>query len=631
MRTFTGPIRWLISALAAGTMLYAVFELLHVYAFFNIVFYRVAFRALFTGAILALVFLVVPPTKRAARDQLPWYDIIFALIAFGGGLYPFLFYEEIALRAAYATDYELIFGIVVIMLVIEATRRTTGWVVVVILVLFVIYAPYCNYFPGMLKGVGYSLSRAVGHLYLFEDGMFGLVIGVIATIVVAYVLFAQLLFVGGVGKFLTDISYSVFGGYSGGPAKGSIVASGAFGMISGSAVGNVVTTGSFTIPLMINTGYKPYYAGAVEAVSSSGGALMPPVMGTVAFIMAEFLDIPYADVCMAALWPAVLYYVAIFLQVHFQAHKLKLHGLPAMERPSLRSTLTRGWHFAVPLLVLIYFLLIARFPAEKAAFYAIAAAIAVSFVNRETRLGPKRIFESLEQTGMRMINIAPICAAAGLIIGSVGLTGLGIHMSSVLITISKGNVVILLTIAAAASVLMSMGMPWTGCYILLALLIAPTLVTMGIEPIAAHLFILYMGLIAFITPPICIAIYAACTISQSGVWSTGFQAVRLGIISYLVPFIFVFEPSLILKGSAFKILLTMLTSLIGVFALASGLEGYLRKEANWLQRVLWLGGGGFLIIPGPNTDIIGIVLITAGLTYHLVKTRGLREVLAKPR
>ena len=631
MRTYAGSIRWLVRILATGAIIYAVFDLLHVYAFFDVVFYHVAFRALFTGVILALVFLCVPPTKKATKDTLPWYDALLAVMAFGTGLYPFVFYEQIALRAAHATDFEVIIGLITIALVIEATRRTTGWVVVAILGLFVVYAPYCNYFPGILQGVGYSLPRAIGHLYLFEDGMFGLVIGVIATIVVAYVLFAQLLFVGGVGKFMTNISYSIFGGYSGGPAKGSVVASGAFGMISGSAVGNVVTTGSFTIPLMIRTGYKPYYAGAVEAVSSSGGALMPPVMGSVAFIMAEFLDVPYADVCMAALWPAILYYVAIFLQVHYQAHKLKLLGLPREERPPLGRTLAQGWHFTVPLLVLIYFLLIARYPAVTAAFYAMGAAIAVSLLTKGTRLGPKRIFESLEQTGMRMINIVPVCAAAGLIIGSVGLTGLGIHMSSILITISKGNVVILLTIAATASVLMSMGMPWTGCYILLAILIAPTLVTMGIDPMAAHLFLLYMGLIAFITPPICIAIYAVCTISQSGVWSTGFQAVRLGIISYLVPFIFVFEPSLILKGSTFDILLTMLTSLAGVFALASGLEGYLRKEANWMQRGLWLIGGGFLIIPGSNTDTVGMVLITVGLIYHLVKVGRLGNLVPKSR
>ena len=612
--------------LAAGAILYAVFDLLHIYSFFNIVFYNIAFRALFTGVILAIVFLTVPPTSKASKDHLPWYDALLALIAFAGGLYPFLFYETIALRAAYATDYEIIFGIIVILLVIEATRRTTGWVVVGILVIFVIYAPYCNYFPGMLKGVGYSLPRAIGHLYLFEDGMFGLVIGVIATIVVAFVLFAQLLFIGGVGKFLTDISYSIFGGYSGGPAKGSVVASGAFGMISGSAVGNVVTTGSFTIPLMIKTGYKPYYAGAVEAVSSSGGALMPPVMGTVAFIMAEFLDVPYADVCIAALWPATLYYVAIFLQVHYQAHKLKLHGLPRKERPPLGRTLAQGWPFAIPLFSLIYFLLIARYPAESAAFYAIATAIVVSFFKKETRLSLKRLLQGIEQTGMRMIHIVPVCAAAGLIIGSVGLTGLGIHMSSILITISKGNVAVLLIIAAAASVLMSMGMPWTGCYILLAILIAPTLVTMGIDPMAAHLFLLYMGLIAFITPPICIVVYAVCTISQSGIWTTGFQAVRLGIISYLVPFIFVFEPSLILKGTILKILITMLTSITGVFALASGLEGYLIKEANWLQRALWLSGGGCLIIPGPNTDVIGAILIGLGFFYHMVATKRMREV-----
>lgn len=632
MRTYTGPLRWVVRILPAVAILYAVFELLHVYAFFDIVFYSVSFRALFTGLILALVFLLVPPTKKAAKDKLPWYDALFALIAFGGGgIYPFLFYEDISLRAAYATDYEIILGIIIILLVIEATRRTTGWVLVVILTVFVIYTPYCNYFPGILQGFGYSLPRAIGHLYLFEDGMFGLVIGVISSIVVAFLLFAQLLFVSGAGKFLTDLSFALFGGLSGGPAKGAVVASAGFGMISGSPVGDVVTTGSFTIPMMIRTGYKPYYAGAVEAVASSGAALMPPVMGTVAFIMAEFLDVPYAVVCIAALWPAVLYYVAIFLQVHYQAHKLRLAALPREERPPLKRTLAQGWPYVIPLLFLIYFLLIEQYPATTAAFYSIAVAIAVSFLKKETRLGLKRMFESLEQTGLRMIHIVPVCAAAGLIIGSVGLTGLGVHMSSILITISKGNVVILLVLAATASVIMSMGMPWTGCYIILAILIAPTLVTMGIEPIAAHLFLLYIGLIAFITPPICIVIYSVCTISQSGVWATGLQAVRLGIVSYLVPFIFVFEPSLILKGAASKILLTMLTSLAGVFALASGLEGHLMKKANWLQRVLWLSGGVCLIIPNFTTYIIGVILLAGGIIYHLGTSKGFRKVIVNER
>jgi TRAP transporter 4TM/12TM fusion protein len=446
--------------------------------------------------------------------------------------------------------------------------------------------------------------------------------GVISTIVVAFLLFGAVLFATGAGKFLTDVSYAAFGRFSGGPAKGAVVASCAFGMISGSPVSDVLVTGSINIPLMIKAGYGAVFAGAVEAVASTGGGMCPPVMGSVAFIMAEFLDIRYADVCIAAAWPAILYFTSVFTQVHFRARKTGLMGRPVSELPPLKYTLLHGWHFFLPLLVLIFFLLIARYPAETSAFYAIAAALIVGVLRKQTRVGPRKMVMCLEQTATRLTIIVPVCTGAGLILGSVGLTGLGIHMSSILINLAGGNVLVLLILTAAVGAIMAMGVPWTGCYILLALLVAPTLISMGIVPKAAHLFLLYLGLIAFITPPICIAVHSARSLSKTDVWPTGLQAVRLGVVAYLVPFLFVFNPALIFEDSIWKILYWMPISLVVVFALAAGMEGFVIRKARWFQRTLLIVGAVLLGIPRWTTSIAGGAFIAGAVVLNAMIKKG---------
>ena len=623
-------MKWVVQIAAAGTTTFAILYLLHIYEKFDVFFFPEAYQALFTGLILALVFLLVPASKKAPRDKLPWYDAVLALAIFGGCLYPALFYRDIAMRAAYATSFEVPLGIAVILLMLEATRRTTGWALVIIAVLFLVYARYTGYFPGLLEGIGHPLPRVIGSTYLFE-GIFGMIMQVIASIVLVYLFFAQLLFACGAGDFLTDLALSIVGKYSGGPAKGVVVADVLFGTISGSAVASVVTTGSVTIPLMKSTGYKPHYAAAIEAVSSTGGALMPPVMGIVAFIMADFLKISYAQVCVAAALPAVLYYLAIYAQVHYQARKLGLVGLPREQLPRLGPTIMRGWHFFIPLFVLIYCLILLRYDPVKAGFYASGAAILASWLRKETRIGPKRMFESLEQTALTLINIVPACGAAGVIISSVSITGMGLRLSSILIKIAAGNVAILLVVTAVACVIMSMGLPWTACYIILALLVAPALANMGIRPIAAHLFLLYMGLISFITPPVCIAVYAACPIAGSEIWPTGIQAVRLGIVAYLIPFVFVFQPTLLLMGPPILVVLMMITSVLGVIALASALEGYFATRAGWLERVLWGAGAIGLFIQGWSTNITGILLVAVAAMLNLRKVERAKELQFRNR
>lgn len=348
---------------------------------------------------------------------------------------------------------------------------------------------------------------------------------------------------------------------------------------------------------------------------------MPPVMGSVAFIMAEFLDITYADVCIAAAWPAILYYLSIFLQVHFRSRKARIMGRPVSELPSLKRTLMNGWQFLFPLGVLIYFLLIARYEAVSAAMHAIAAAFLIGLLRKGTRVGPKKAIECLEQTGMKMIHIVPVCAGAGIIVGTLGLTGLGVHLSSILVTLAGGNVVVLLLITGIASVIMAMGIPWTGCYILLALLVAPTLEGMGIVPKAAHLFLLYMGLIAFITPPICIAVHSARAISKTGVWPTGLQAVRFGIVAYLVPFLIVFNPALILEAPLPQILFWTSISIVVVFALAGGMEGYIVTNAGPLERLFLLVGAVLLPMPRWDISISGAILIAVAFVVNLAKKR----------
>jgi TRAP transporter 4TM/12TM fusion protein len=373
-------------------------------------------------------------------------------------------------------------------------------------------------------------------------------------------------------------------------------------------VANVVTTGSVTIPLMKKTGYPPHFAGAVEATASSGGQIMPPIMGAAAFLMATFLGIPYEKVAMSAALPAVLYYMAVFIQVDLEAAKNGLKGLPSEMLPKLFVVFRMRWPFLIPLFVLIYALFIRMIEADRAGLYATASVFFICCLRREDRLDLKRIAKILKETGEGMLEVGVICSAAGLIIGIVSLTGLGFTFSQALVSLAGGSTFLLLILGAAGAIILGMGMTVTAAYLLMVILIAPALIQLGIAPLNAHLFVFYFAVMSFLTPPICLAVYAAASLADADMMKTAFQAIKLGVAAYIVPFLFAYHPSLLLQGNILEIIHATITAMIGISLVAIGIEGFLFRELNWLKRVLLILGGLGCMIPGWKSDLIGLAL-----------------------
>ncbi|UCG65601.1 MAG: TRAP transporter permease [Deltaproteobacteria bacterium] len=614
VRRYKGALAKLTSALAIAMSLYQLLYVSAAFELLGVFIPQVVYLATSLCFVLVLIFLLFPMSKRASLDRLPLYDVVLIVLSMSGtGYVAYLWSSEEAFQYVYATTEGVILGLITAALVLEATRRMVGWVMPLIVLLFLLYTKFCNYFPGLFHGRGYALERMAGDLYIAGQGILGLPLAIAFTIVVAYIMFSQFLFQSGAGKFFIDLAYSLVGHVRGGPAKVAVIASAIFGTLSGSPVGNVASTGAITIPMMKGLGYKPHFAAAVEAVSSNGGQLMPPVMGAVIFIMCEFLGLPYWSVCVAAALPALLYFLAVFLMVDAEAVITGLRGLPRSELPSFKRTIRSGWYFFVPLFLLISLLGVARYAPERAAIYALVALLLVSMVRKQTRLGFGKICAALRDGGKAMLTVAITCAAAGLILGSLSITGLGIKLSSLLVHISRGSLPLLLVLAAFASFIMGMGVTVTACYIMLAILVAPALIELGVLPLAAHFFVLYWGLVSFITPPVAIAVFAASAIAGSDALRTGFTATRLGVVTYIIPFMFVYAPALLMKGSAGEVAITFVTSIVGCMALAAGLGGYLLiVKVNWVQRPLLLLASLLLLFPGWHSDLIGFgVLSTA--------------------
>lgn len=620
-RQYKGALSKIVTAVG---VVYVVYEILYVLGFFTtgkIFLYPFAFRAVALGLILTFTFLVVPATQNAPRDRLPWYEIPLILASLVVCGYIFFSASTIVEHPPWANPLELVLGIVTILLLLEATRRVVGMALLVIALFFFLYAKYCNYFPGILTGRGCPVSRVISVMYLSQDGMFGLLLNIVLVVIFAFILFATLLRATGGGQFFTELSFSLTGWMRGGPAKAAVMASTLFGTMSGSAVANVAATGSVTIPLMKNTGYRPHFAGAVESVASTGGQLMPPVMGAAAFIMADFLEVSYLTVCIAGLLPAVLYYVGLFTMVHIEAVKTGLGGLPRQQLPSLKKTLKKGWLYFLPLGVLIYYLGVAGFSAQVSALYAVACLFLVSLIRKETRLGLKQIIATLEATARAMIDIVTVCALIGIIMGSLSLTGLGLSLAGGLVNLSGGHLITLLLLAAVGAYILSMGLPTTPCYIMLATLIAPAIVQLGVAPIAAHLFVFYFGMASMITPPVCPAAIVGAGLAGAPMMQTGFQAMRLGILILIIPFMFVYNNVLLMVGSPAAIALAVITSIIGVAGLGAAVEGYLLHKANWVQRFLMAAAAIVLIYPGWTTDILGISILAGVMLWQWASRR----------
>ena len=615
-----GPAGLIIKVLLGMIPVCGTIFVTHIPEYLGIPLYKEQYLGLVLGLMLISTFLSTPATKMAPRDRVPWYDIILSLLSVITAGYVVILYPQIIPTLGYIMNHRIILGVIMIILVLEAGRRIVGWPIVLVGVVLIFYAAYAYLLPGVLNTRMIPWSRVLNNLYLAPGSLFGIPLGVVATIVFSFIFFGRLLFSVGGGKFLSDIALALMGKYRGGPAKVAIVASSLFGSLSGSASANVAMTGIITIPLMKKIGYKPHVAGAIEAVASTGGLIMPPIMAATAFIMAEFLDVPYPKVAISAFIPAVLYYVAVFAQVHLEALKDGLKGLPREDIPSIRKVIKQGWFFFIPAAVLLYCMFILYMEPSTSALYGVGATAVVCLFKKETRkIVTVKAWTILQETGRGLLEVGIICAIAGFVIGAISLTGLGLSLSDALITLSGGNVFVLLLLAAIGAIILGMGMPVTATYIMLVILIAPALIKLGIEPLAAHLFIMYFGVMSFLTPPVAIAAYVAASIAHSEPMQTGFTGVRLGIIAYVVPFVFALSPSLILIGSIGDILLHVITAFFGTIVLAVSFVGFLFDRLGTIKRILLAIGALLLISPRAVTAVIGLVIIVPVFFWELKK------------
>jgi len=599
-----------------------IISILNLPLYVGLSFYIQQYLAIFFSLVLSLVFLLVPAQKKMAMDTLPWYDSILAVLSLIVGFYAAIFYKDIVVELGLLIPHRILLGTVVILLILEATRRLIGWPFLIIVICFIFYALFASFFPGGLYATAISWPRLANYLYLDPQGILGIAIEVAATVVFAFVIFGQTLFRTGGGQFFIDAALSIMGRYRGGPAKVSVISSSLFGTVSGSAVANVMVDGWFTIPLMKANGFKDYTASAIEAVASTGGQIMPPVMGAAAFMMATFLGIPYAKVAISAALPAILYYIAVYIQIDLIAIRNGLHGLPRESLPSFKEVMKKGgYSFFISILFLIYLLFIANLDGDKAGLYAAASVLIISFFKKETRPNIAKLISILKDTGEGMLEIGVISAGAGLIIGIISITGLGYTFSSTLISLSGGSTFLLLVLAAAGAVVLGMGMTVTAAYLLMVILIAPALTTTGVAPLNAHLFVFYFAVMSFVTPPVCLAVYAAASIGKADMFKTGYQAIRLSIAAYIVPFIFVYHPALLLQGNVIDVLVAVVTAVIGISLVAIAVEGYLFRPLDWVRRILLCGGGILSLIPGWETDLLGLAIALPIVFWEWKKNR----------
>ncbi len=556
-----------------------------------------------------LIFLSYAATPRGRHRVAPG-DIGLAVLGVIAAGYLVVQYEYVVSRELYITPIlpiEWLLSIATVLLVLEASRRTNGWPLPLVATTFLVYAFAGPYLPGLLSHRGVPPAKLVDQLYLTVEGIFGIALAVSATFVFLFILFGSFLEKSGTGEFFIDLSKAMVGDMRGGPAKMAVVASGMFGTISGSAVANVMTTGTFTIPLMKRLGYTKDFAGAVEAVASTGGQIMPPVMGAAAFVLAEFTGTPYLQVCIYAAIPAILFYLAVGVMVHFEACKLGIKGLPRNELPSFKAVLWLGWHLFLPLIGIVFFLFRGYTPL-LAGFYAVLLTVVISAVRQATRMGPRKVYAALEAGALGAISVAAACAAAGIVIGVVNLTGLGLRFSSLIIGVSGGNLLLALFLTMIASLILGMGLPTTPAYVIQAALAVPALVNLGVPVMAAHLFCLYFAVISAITPPVALAAYAGASLSGGNAMTTGFIATRLGLAAYIIPYMFVYGPALLTMGEPLDVVLAAVTALVGVVGLAAAGEGWLLGRMAAWERLLTLGSALLLIKPGWMTDLAGLVL-----------------------
>jgi TRAP transporter 4TM/12TM fusion protein len=583
-------------AIALGSLLWAI----DFYRWVGLLFLPEQYLAATFAAALALVFLHYPAKPKTERGPLPWYDGLLAIIGFATGAYVAFDFADLSTRMFEAPIEGLITASIFLVLTAEALRRTLGAPLVIILAFFLVYSLVGHLVPGAMQTREVQFDRMMVYLGVDTSALFGLIMMVGVTVVIPFLFFGQLLSESGGADFFNDLSLGLMGRFRGGAAKIAILASSLFGTISGVVVSNILATGVITIPMMKKSGFSPQQAAAVEATASNGGQLMPPVMGAVAFVMADFLQRPYRDIVIAALVPSLLYYVSLFIQVDLEAAKMGIKRVPEEDIPRLAPVLKSGVVFVIPFAVLIYLLFWANREAEFAAVIAalVVAGIGIAFGYKGLRMKLRVLIHALVATGLASLDILIIAAAAGFIGGMLQATGFGFALTLLLVKIGAGNLVALLVIAAILCIVLGMGMPTIGVYVLLSVLVAPSLVEVGFTPLASHMFILYLGMMSMITPPVAIGAFFAASLAGAPPMRTGFAAMRLGWTAYIVPFLFMFSPALLLQDSSMTgTVRAIATAIIGVWLISAGMVGYLAGPmVRWL-RIAFVLSGFCLLVP----------------------------------
>lgn len=586
-------------------------------------------RATHLAFVQMLAFLLFPATKKLPRNHLPWYDVVLALVGAACWFYIVVNFQELARRTGAFTFLDIFVACVGILILAESCRRIVGLPILIIATCFVLYALFGRYMPGFLNHRGYSIKRVAAHLFYNTEGIMGVPIGACSTFIFLFILFGALLEKTGIGQFFIDICNAIAGGASGGPAKVAVLTSALLGTVSGSSVSNTVGSGSFTIPMMKKLGYKSEFAGAVEAAASTGGQLMPPIMGAAAFLMAESLGMPYIKIVKAAIIPALLYFTGIFITVHLEAHKLGLKGLPREQLPKFLPLFLRKGYMLLPLIAIVFFLCIGR-TAVYAAFMGIAVCVAIgvvtSFVDvaqgRKPTFSANDIVEVMCSAARNIISVAIACAMAGIIIGVVTLTGIGLKFGAGLISISHGIAFITLFLTMISSIILGMGAPTTANYLITSTITAGAIIQLGYEPIAAHMFAFYFGIIADVTPPVALAALAGAAIAKGKPMKTALNATKLAIGAFIIPYIFVFSPAmLMINTDLMGILSISMSAIIGMFAISAALEGYVFRKESIVERILFAIAGFSCVIPGYMSDVFGFIIIGSLIAYQIIRNR----------
>lgn len=610
-RILTGFVGKLVSAIAICFTMFQLYT-----SFFGVLDAHLQ-RAIHLSFGMCLIFLLYPTRHSWPRDSIHPIDAILSIVGAAVPMYVVVTYHDLVMRAGTVTTLDYVLGTIGTLLVLEGCRRVVGKPMVIVAVCFILYAFAGPNLPGVLAHRGVEVEDLVAHLYFTTEGIFGIPLGVSSTFIFLFILFGAYLESTGLGRFFIDIANSIAGWASGGPAKVTVLASGMMGTVSGSSVANVVGVGSFTIPMMKKLGYSKEFAGGVEAAGSTGGQIMPPVMGAAAFLMAEFMGVPYLDVVKAAVIPALLYYTGIWIAVHLEAKKKGLKGIPRNELPSMRSVFFERGHLALPLVGIIYLLVEGQTP-TKAALWGIIIAIGASALRASTRMKAHQLVDGLINGAKGVLGVLVACATAGIIIGVVTKTGVGLKLAGGLIDLAGGYLLPAMFFTMITSLILGMGVPTTANYVITSTIAAPALIKMGVPIMGAHMFVFYFGIIADITPPVALAAYAASGISGGNPMKTGVIASKLAVAAFVVPYIFVYAPSLLMvNATTAEVIVTAVAAVVGMWGLGMAMIGYWYTDIHWLVRIVSFGAGLMLIDPGLLTDAIGAAILVG--IYFLQK------------